>query len=578
MKCVKACLLLLLTTNLFVKAAPVDDDVLFTFAGEKVYKSEFLYIYDKNNVGKSAVYSESSIKEYLELYINFKLKVKEAEEVGLDTLVALNEELASYRDQLAKSYLVDKKINERILTEAYERMKQEIRARHILIAVNIDAPPEDTLKAHQKINDIAKRLKKGEDFEKIAKEESNDPSAKDNGGDLGYFTALQMRYPFENKAYTTAIGQVSDPVRTKFGYHIIKIEDKRPSKGQIHVAHIFMKLSKNATEEQNDQVKKRIDDIYKRLGENEEFEQLAKKYSEDKTNSSRGGELAWFGTGRMVKSFEEVAFGLEKDGDFSEPVETEFGWHIIKRLEHKGLPAFEDMKEELRRKTVKDSRSEVSKKLFLEKIKKEYGFKEYRKNLDKLLDIVDNSLVTSNWDPSKAKGMSKPLFILADNKYSQEDFANYINNNQKNRLKGNHTIRFYSLYRKYLEHSLMKYEESNLENKYPEFKSLISEYRDGILLFELTDQKVWSKAVKDSAGLAEFYKGHTTKYMWHERLRGTVFWCADEATANKAKKLLENKSNYETLKGINTDDKPNLIRIEEDGTFEKEQNIVVDQI
>ncbi len=559
--------------------ADAKDDVLFTYGKNNVHKAEFRYIYDKNNQGKKNAYSEASIKEYLDLYVNFKLKVREAEDLGIDTLEEIKKELATYRKQLAKSYLVDREVNEQLLREAYERLQEEVKARHILINVGLNAMPEDTLVAHEKILNIRKSIVDGKDFGETAKELSEDPSAKENGGDLGYFTALQMVYPFENAAFNTPVGQISKPVRTRFGYHIVKTEDRRKSRGQILVAHIFIKIPKNAKPEQLTATQSKIDDIYNKLEAGGNFEQLAKQFSEDKTSASSGGNLPWFGAGRMVAAFENAAFSLKNNGDYSKPVNTEYGWHIIKRLDKKDLPVYDEIKDEIKKKIERDSRSEVSKKMFLKKIQKENEFKEYPKAKAKLLEKIDESILKSGWKANMAPGMKDPLFTLKDQKYSQEKFAKYIERNQRKRLKGSKEERFNQLYAMWVTDESLAFEENQLEDKYPEFKSLMGEYRDGILLFELTDRKVWSKAVEDTTGLKSYYDTQKGKYMWGDRLRGTVFRCVDKETADSAKALLgKNLSNAEVLNSINTSDQPNNIRIEEDGTFEKEQNLVVDQI
>ena len=287
----------------------------------------------------------------------------------LDTIPSLKNELEGYRKQLAKSYLTDREISDKLISEAYERSKEEVNASHILIRVSEDANPADTLAAYKKIVALKKKIEKTvdeefkaapasdkknpealkakllkEEFAKVAKESSEDPSAKTNSGDIGWFSVFGTIYPFETAAYTLKKGAMSDVVRTEFGYHLVMLNDTRPARGQIHVAHLLLRFPDKATEAQKDSVKKRIDAIYADISSGKiSFDDAVKRYSEDKSTRAKGGELQWFGTGttvRMIPQFEDAAFALKKDGDFTKPIETQFGYHIIKRLEKKDATGF----------------------------------------------------------------------------------------------------------------------------------------------------------------------------------------------------------------------------------------------
>jgi peptidyl-prolyl cis-trans isomerase SurA len=320
--------------------------VLLTIAGTPVSKDEFEKVYRKNNQ-KLDSYDMKDLREYLELYINYKLKVKEAESLKLDTGITFINELKGYRKQLAQPYMSDKEVTDALIKEAYERLQKDVRASHILINLAPDALPKDTLEVYNRALKIRDMISRGADFEKVARDSSNDPSAKDNGGDLGYFTGMQMVYPFETAAYNTKPGNLSMPVRTKFGYHIIKVHDIREAQGEIKVAHIMVKLGSDASENYAATAKNKIDEIYSKLKSGEQFEDLAIKYSDDKGSAKNGGQLPPFGTGRMVPEFEKAAFDLKKDNDISVPVKTSYGWHIIKRLEKKDVPSFEQKKNEI---------------------------------------------------------------------------------------------------------------------------------------------------------------------------------------------------------------------------------------
>jgi peptidyl-prolyl cis-trans isomerase SurA len=559
----------------FHSFAQKKDQVLLTVAGDNIAKSEFEKIYRKNNTKENSL-DKRSVQDYLDLYINYKLKVKEAEELKLDTSRAFVEELTGYRKQLAQPYLTDKVVSENLVKEAYERMKSDIRASHILIRVAPDALPKDTLEAYNKALKIRETVLK-KDFGPVAVESSEDPSAKENKGDLGYFTALQMVYPFETAAFNSKVGEVTMPVRTRFGYHIIKVTDRRPAQGEIHTAHIMVKAPAGMSSEDSVKAKAKIDEILEKLKKGENFEDLARQYSDDAGSGRNGGVLPWFGTGRMVPEFEKAAFSLQTDGEVSAPIKTQYGWHIIKRLEKKGLPSFEAMQNELKTKVGKDSRSEISKFSLIKQVKKEYGFKEYLKARDEVIALLDTSIFEGKWDVSKAKNLSKPVFKLEDKQYTQQDFVKYIADHQGKRRGATPEVIGRALYDQFVNEICVAYEEQKLDSKYPEFRSLMQEYRDGILLFDLTDRKVWSKAVKDTAGLKEFYNRNKERYMWPERLEAVIYACADAGIAEKVRELLKKGiSSDSMLSVVNQTSQLNLSLKE--GKFALGDNEIIDSI
>jgi peptidyl-prolyl cis-trans isomerase SurA len=550
--------------------------VLMTIAGSPVTRAEFEKVYRKNN-NKEGAYDMKDVREYLELYINYKLKVKEAEEEKMDTSQTFINELKGYRKQLAQPYLTDREVTEALIKEAYDRLQKDVRASHILLSIAPDALPKDTQSVYNRAMKIREQLLKGADFAKMARDSSNDPSAKENGGDLGYFTGMQMVYPFETAAYYTKPGQISLPVRTKFGYHLIRVSDVRDAQGEIKVSHIMIKAPSNAADSVNQQAKQKISEIYQKLQKGEKFEDLAMNFSDDKGSAKNGGVLPPFGTGRMVPEFEKAAFALKNDGDFSEPVRTSYGWHIIKRLEKKPVPSFEEKKNELKNQVARDSRAEISKNSMINRIKKEYAFKEMPKNRDQFINTLDTTLLSGEWSADKAAGMNKPLFTLGSATFTQEDFAKYINNHQSKKSNTTPKQVGLALYNQFVDESCITYEESQLETKYPEFKALMQEYRDGILLFDLTDKKVWSKAVKDSAGLAEFYEKNKTKYMWDRRCDAIIYTCANTDIATQTRKMLKKqKTLVEILNTVNKDSQLNLNT--KDGKFLKGENEIIDTI
>ncbi len=304
---------LLLAASTVQTQAQTKDSVLLNVAGNNITKAEFERVYYKNN-NKENSNDEKSVREYLDLYINYKLKVKEAEALKMDTAQAFIDELAGYRKQLAQPYLTDKDVNDNLIKEAYDRLQKDVKASHILLKLNPDALPKDTLAAYNRIMKIREKLLKGADFAKMARDSSEDPSAKENSGDLGYFTGMQMVYPFETAAYTTKVGQISMPVRTRFGYHLIKVDDIRPAVGEIHAAHIMIRCTSTDADSIQKEAKRKIDEINGKLKAGAKFEDMVTQYSDDKGSVSNGGILPWFGTGKMVPEFEKAAFALKKEG------------------------------------------------------------------------------------------------------------------------------------------------------------------------------------------------------------------------------------------------------------------------
>ena len=566
-----------LISSLFSFAQEKKDQTILTIAGELVPKSEFERVFKKNN-NKDSVYDKKAIDDYLQLYINYKLKVKEALELGMDTVKSFIDELGGYRKQLSQPYLVDKKVGENLLSEAYERMKTDVRASHVLIKCDPNTLPKDTTVAYNKAMKVRSEIIKGADFVATAKKYSDDPSVKDNGGDLGYFTSMQMVYPFESAAFTLNTGETSLPVRTRFGYHIIKVTEKRPAQGEIKVSHIMIKSGIGISSEDSIKALQKVNEISVKLKSGSNFEDLAKQYSEDQSSAKSGGQLPSFGTGRMVPEFEMAAFALKANGDISEPIKTSYGWHIIKLLEKKGIGTYEEVQSDLKQKIQKDSRSELSKSSMISRIKSKYSFKENQKAKDEFIKTLDSTFTQGKWTIDKAAGLNSTIFLLGENAYSQQDFAKYIVDHQvKHEVSGKPIVLANNLYNDWVKEVALTFEESKLDSLYPEFKNLMQEYRDGILLFELTDKKVWSKAVKDTIGLNEFYAKNKSSYMWGERVEATVFTCLDANISKEVRRLLKKIEDNDTLMArVNKNSQLNL-QIKS-GKFAKGDNEIIDKI
>jgi peptidyl-prolyl cis-trans isomerase SurA len=539
--------------------------VIMTINNKDITTSEFLQIYLKNN--NEPKYDKTSLDEYMELFIKFKLKVAEAEALGYDTIPKLVKELDGYKKQLALPYLVDSAKNESLIKEAYLRTKEEVRASHILIKVSENASPADTIAAYNRITELKSRILNGSSFKDVAqgKGGSEDPSASINGGDLGFFTAFQMVYPFEEKAYTTKIGEVSDPFRTRFGYHIIQITEKRPTRGTIETSHIMVAVKISSEKSEVEAAKSKIDEIYELLEEKGNFESLVAKYSDDPSSNKKKGVLPAFGTGtstRMVTEFEDAAFALKKDGEYSKPIRTNYGFHIVKRLKLTDVASYETMKKTLESKVAKDERSKTTQNSFVTKLKKEYKFKSNSKGLKWFYKNLDSTYLKGQFDPSILSS-NKPLFKMNKKKFTQKDFAQYLKSNYRGARQENMKTAIDVQYSKWEKEAILNYEESRLVNKYPAFKALITEYHDGILLYEIMSDKVWNKAMKDTVGLKAYYENNKTDYTWGYRINGDVYECYSAESANIAYELLKRDtlSQVQVVEIINGESELNIRHI-----------------
>lgn len=556
-------LLLTFGILLSIQSIAQTDYTVMEIDGKKVSKSEFLQIYLKNN--NDPKYDKQSLDDYMELFKKFKLKVAEAEALGYDTIPKLKKELAGYRKQLSQPYLIDSTKNSALVKQAYERMKNEVHAAHILVKVAENASPEDTLAAYNRIMALKKRIENGEDFATVARSKSgsDDPSVVRNGGDLGYFTAFQMVYPFEEAAYNTPVGKISNPVRTKFGYHILKVIDMRPARGTIKVAHIMVATGKDASAEDQEAAHKKIDEIYEKLQAGESFEKLASEFSDDAQTAERGGELQLFGTGtttRMVPEFEEAAFALKTNGEISKPVQTAYGFHIIKRLELTPLRSFDELKKEIQNKVNKDERSNVTQQSFIEKLKKTYAFKDsYNKTNKWFVQNIDSNYFKGTWNANGLKS-NTTMFTLDKKNFTQKQFAEYLQKNYRNFRSMDSKALVQKQYSAWQNSEILAYEESKLDSKYPEFKALMQEYHDGILLYEIMSDKVWNKAIKDTSGLKTFFEEHGKNYTWGKRYNAYVYECLNEDVAKKVAGMLKSDtiSSRTVINTINKDSELNL--------------------
>ena len=507
-----------------IKPDSSDRSILFDIDGTPVHSEEFLYNFGKNLYNSDTVITRDDIDEYLDLYINFKLKVKEATVQGLDTTQSFITEFTKYKDQLTESYLKNDSIIIELVKEAYDRMKYEVNVSHIIIRIPNQNDHNDTLSAFDKINGIYEKLDSGAVFQELAIAWSEDPSVKMNHGNLGYFTALQMVYPFESMAYTTPVNQHSVPFRTRFGYHILKVNDIRPARGKVQVAHIMLRFPSNPTSKDSVVVKNTIFQIYDSLINGGVWEALCRQYSEDANTKNNGGILQPFETGRVIPAFSEAAFRLNESGEISEPVLTPYGWHIIRLIKKDPLESFLEIKDELTERVRRDSRSELAHTFLIDKLKKENNFQMNEMVREACFQIADSTLFSNNWPlGTTEKLMNEPLFTLQGKDYPAIDFLNYARLKTNDRAQKFPDADMGELMNGYIEEKLIEFEKEHLAEKYYDYKMLVKEYREGILLFDLMDKKVWNKAVEDTLGLEAYFNQHVEEYNWEERLDAMIF-------------------------------------------------------
>lgn len=570
-------------------AQRINKKVLLTIGDEKITAGEFLKVYNKNNFNNEEITKEA-LEEYLELYINFKLKVKEAEALKMDTIKKLVTELKGYRKQLAEPYFNDNEVTEDLLKEAYERKLIDIRASHILIKCDQNTSPEDTLIAYNKLLDIKNRIVNGESFEDIAVELSEDPSACDqeeirgvrpfrngNKGDLGYFSVFDMLYPFEQGAYTTPVGELSNLIRTRYGYHLIKVTKRGAAFGKAQVAHIFLRIQPESTAEDSSRVKEKIFNIYDELKGGESFEDLVFKYSEDQGTLNKKGVLPAFGANRMVPQFYDATQSIPEIGMYSEPVQTSFGWHILKLIDSNKPGSFDEEKTKLQEKLARDIRAQKSKKTVIENLKKDYNLIENLEAKEAVYATLDSTFLTNGWTIEKAEGLNAELLKIRNDITTQQDFVKFIEENQKGDHREGKKAYFEKLYDVFMDKVCLEFLDKNLEAFYPEFKSIMKEYHDGVLLFELTDEKVWSAAVKDTLGLQEFYDQNKEKYMWGERLHATIITVFDPEKVDSIRMFAEKYPDGKKILAEFNQSRPDKVKAKT-GKFSKGDERIIDEI
>ncbi len=561
---------LLLTLSIASSAQNTKKEVLFTIDEKPYYTDEFSRVYNKNlDLVKDE--SQKDLTQYLELFVGYKLKINKANKLGLQNGDAYKNELATYRTQLSKNYLSDSKVTKELVEEGYNRSLKEIKASHILITVDENASPEDTLIAYNKIKAIRDRAMKGENFGKLAVENSQDPSAKENKGDLGYFSSFRMVYAFESAAFKTPKGKISNPFRTRFGYHILKVDDVRDNRGEVTVAHIMILNPTEDKQEFKDKAKKTIDDIYQKIQQGEKFEDLAKQFSEDKSSSSKGGVLARFGSGQLSsEEFENTAFAVTKENPISAPFQSKFGWHIIKLIEKHPMKTFDEMKSELENKVGKDDRSRLITNSLNQKLEKKYNIKRDDKVYVATSKAITNDYYDNKWElPKDVKPFDKKLFLVNDKTVTGTDFLNYAKTQEKAGITLKPINKLVDMmFQKFVDQQLTDYYTANLEGEFHDFAAVMEEYRDGLLLFDLMEKEIWDRSKTDTLGLKAFYDSKKDAYQWKNRFDVTIASSTDMEVIKKAQKMFKQKMTPEQIKEkLNTKEKVQVMT--NTGVFEE---------
>jgi peptidyl-prolyl cis-trans isomerase SurA len=547
------------TTAPVVQQTP-PQPIILTLGNKAFTTDDFFQSFTKNQFSSDSA-QRTDVKNYFDLYTNLKLKVLAAETEGRDTTEAFREEMNTYRKQLAQSYLTDKVLVESLSAEAYQRMQEEINASHILVSVVEDAAPADTLAAYQKALSIRKQALAGTDFATLARDNSQDSQTAPNGGNLGYLTAFSLVYPLETVAYTTPAGQVSMPVRSRSGYHLIKVNNRRPSRGKLRVAHILIRLSPSADEAGQKAAQDRIDAAYTRLQKGEAFETVCQDVSDDATSRSNGGLLPIFGVDKQVPAFEEAAFSLTKPGELSKPVRTNYGWHIIKLVERKGLEPYSELAPSLHQRVMTDTRADVLRQATVQRLKKEYAIQEDKVVVETALAKADSNLLRGQWrytEPLDPALQNKSIFAISGKPVTANQFFAYVrqkqlpqrnpvlaNTNPVTPSTGSPAVSMRRLLDRFEGDQLIATEEANLDKKSSEFRSLLNEIRDGVLLSQVMEQNVWERSMMDSTGQRQYFDQNKDKYRFPERAVATIIVAQNDDLLKQAREMLAGKPPYQ---------------------------------
>lgn len=567
------CLVLFFCISLTGFTQSNEKNLLMTIDSDSIYVDEFLRIYNKN-IDLIQDKSQKSKDAYLELFINYKLKVKEAYAQNLHQNRSFNNELGSYRNQLSQNYLYEQEITEELIEEGYERLLEEVSVSHILLRVTPENRPADTLAIYNRMKEILNKARSGEDFEILAKKYSEEPKADERGGFLGYFKGFGMVYPFETAAYNTPVGQVSDIVRTQYGYHILKVHDRRIAPQEVTVAHIMVSNHGESVTEET--ALARLNEIIMRINQGEDFGDLARQFSEDPGTARNGGQLNRFGSGRLnAPEFEEKAFALKNPGDISEPVKTNFGWHIIKLVERHPIESLEEMRDDLFNRVKTSDRSKVVVKSVNERIKEKYNYQKINDPRPFFNEFVNDSILQRKWNfnPQELKE-NKTIFTIGGKDYTYKDFAEFMDvRNKRGRIYSSVDIVVNEYYKEFKEFALDEYFKISLEKDNEEFANLVDEFRNGLLIYDLMQKNIWEPSKADTIGIKNFYNKNKENYRWNTRVNASIASSGNAKIASQIRRMLNRGMSEEAIKTqLNSDTQNNVIFTS--GIFELGNSIV----
>lgn len=520
-------ILFILSINI-LNSQDLDSKTLMTIGNQNISVKEFLRVYNKN-INLVQDQNQKDIDYYINLYSKYKLKLIEAKELGYDLKDSYKKEFTSYKNQLSNAYTTDKEVTESLVKEAYNRTANEIKAQHILVRFQDN---QDSLLAYEKIQSLRSRLI-NEDFLNLRSLLHDGKSIFVE--DLGYFSAFKMVYEFENAAFNTLVGQTSTPFRTQFGYHVVKVLDTRPSRGKVQVAHIMIS---NTQKDSSLVPEIRINELYNSLIQGSSFETLAKQFSDDKSSASKGGVMNPFKSGDINSEvFVDTAFNLNEIGSMSKPIQTQYGWHILKLILKSPIQPYEIIKQDLEKKVKRDSRSLIIRKKMIEKLVSKYEI--FEPNLDLSSQLITIDAKESLWVLKSTK--LKDVFLRIEDKiYTYETFLKFLNQNNRLYVKSKSNYEFIKKqYKTFFENNLFEYKKNNLINENEEFANILKEYEDGLLLFDIMQDKIWDVAKNDTLALKLFYDNNVSKFKSKEKIVGTIISSKDKKHLKKVIKLWE---------------------------------------
>jgi peptidyl-prolyl cis-trans isomerase SurA len=504
---------------------------LFSYGPKTVSREEFIRNFSKNN--NPATNREAALKENLDLYIRYKLKVQAAYDMHYDSLPNQKEDLRGFRRQIESNYMDEKETFNKLVDEAFARQQKDLRLSHIIIPFDKNVKPADTAAAWAKINEAYKKLKAGEDFGKVAKQYSADPDVSTNNGDLGYITVFSLPYEMETVAYGTPAGKYSAPFKSSVGYHIFKNIGERKALGKMKAAQILLAYTPGASEAEKKAVEAKIRDLYSQLQKGEAFENLARAHSSDYLSAQYGGVLPDFGVGKYDAVFENAVYSLAKDGDYSQPFSTAFGWHIVKRMGQVPVNSNRSDAEAMRQLTEQvrtNSRAEISKDAFAQQIIKRTGYKAAPLDKQKLFALTRTEIsgVPTNDAMLNANTL---LHTIGTQKVTVGNYWQFAKDVRSTGAAGGDDAE--KLLKDYVKATAMEYYRNHLEEYNTEFKNQLTEFKDGNLLFEAMEKNVWNKAGQDSAGLVKFHAASKAKYIWDKSATAIIFSVSDLKTAQE---------------------------------------------